>query len=114
MERTKTLQTDILDVGSEWVIRLNVGDLTPSELRIEVDHGLLTVRGDRERIGPFDLEEHFEESLRLPRDVDLDRAVAQSRPGGALEIRIHKLPSLHRVIPIESEGTVIHAGAAPC
>lgn len=114
MERPKTLQTDIVDVGSEWVFQLNVGDLCPSELRIDVDHGVLTVRGARDPVGPFDLEEHFEESLRLPPDADLDRAVARSRPGGALEIRIHKLPSLHRVIPIESEGTFIHAGAAPC
>ena len=114
MERTTTPQTDIVDVGSEWVIQLNVGDLSPSELRIDADHGVLTVRGNREPIGPFGLEEHFEESLRLPPDADLDRAVAQSRPGGALEIRIHKLPSLHRVIPIESEGAIVHAGATPC
>jgi HSP20 family molecular chaperone IbpA len=104
---------DIVDVGSEWVIELNVADFRPAELRVEVDHGMLTVHGDRDPVGPFELQEHFEESFRLPPDVDLDRAVARFREGG-LEIRIHKLPSLHHVIPIECEGTMIHAGATPC
>jgi HSP20 family molecular chaperone IbpA len=114
MERTTTPRTDIVDVGAEWLIELNVGDFSPAELHVEVDHGKLTVRGNRDPIGPFDLQEHFEESLRLPPDVDLDRAVAQFGPGGALQIRIHKLPALHRVIPIESEGAILHAEASPC
>ena len=114
MTSTTTPHADIVDSGAEWVIDLNVADFTPAELRIEVDHGKLTVRGNRDPLGPFDLEEHLEESLNLPPDVDLDRTVAHFRTGGALEIRLRKLPALHRVIPIEYESTLIHAEATPC
>ena len=114
MAPTTKPHADIVDVGAEWVIELNVADFTPAELRIEADHGMLTVRGNRDPVGPFDLQEHFEESLRLPPDIDIDRAVAHFRPGGALEIRIRKTATLHRVIPIEYEGTIVHAEATPC
>ena len=114
MARTSTPPADILDTGAEWVIKLNVADFTPAELRVEVDHGMLTVHGNRQPIGPFELQEHFEESLHVPPDVDLDRAVAHYQSGGSLEIRIHKAPAQRRVIPIEYESTVIHAEATPC
>ena len=114
MAPTITPHANIFDAGAEWVIELNVADFTPAELHLEAGHGLLTVQGDREPIGPFALQEHFEESLHLPPDVDLDRAVAQFHPGGALEIRIRKLPAQRRVIPIEYESTLLHAEATPC
>jgi Molecular chaperone (small heat shock protein) len=114
MALTTTPHPSIVDVGSEWVIVLGVADFTPAELRVEFDHGMLTVRGNRDPVGPFDLQEHFEESLHLPPDVDIDRAVAHFRPRGVLEIRIRKAPAQHRVIPIEYEGGIVHGEAAPC
>ena len=115
MPRTLTPHADIIDAGAEWVIELNVADFTPAELQVEADHGMLTVRGNRhEPIGPFDLEEHVEESLHLPPDVDLDRAVAHFHSGGSLEIRIRKVPARRRVIPIEYESSILHAEATPC
>jgi HSP20 family molecular chaperone IbpA len=114
MAPTTKPHSNIVDVGREWVIELNVADFTPTELRIEADHGMLTVRGHRDPVGPFDLQEHFEESLRMPPGVDIDRAVAHFHPRGTLEIRIRKESAQHRVIPIEWEGTIVGAEATPC
>jgi HSP20 family molecular chaperone IbpA len=103
----------IADCGKDWVIEFDVADFTPSELRVEADHGMLTIVGDRPAIGPFELQEHLDEAMRLPPGVDTDRATARYR-GGSLEIHIPKLNGLRRVIPIESEGTLLHQEATPC
>jgi HSP20 family molecular chaperone IbpA len=94
----------IADCGREWIVELDVADFTASELRIEADHGMLTIVGDRPAIGPFEFHEHLEEAMRLPPAVDTDRATACYR-NGSLEIRIPKLNGRHRVIPIESDGS---------
>jgi HSP20 family molecular chaperone IbpA len=103
----------IADCGKDWVIELDVADFTPSELRVEADHGMLTVVGHRPAVGPFELHEHLEEAMRLPPAVDTDRATARYR-GGSLEIHIPKLNERHRVIPIESDATLLHQEATPC
>jgi HSP20 family molecular chaperone IbpA len=103
----------IADCGKEWIIELDVADFTPSELRVEADHGMLTVVGDRPAIGPFELREHLEEAMHLPPAVDIDRATARYRDG-SLEIHVPKLNGSNRAIPIEYEGTLLHQEATPC
>lgn len=62
---------------------------------------MLTVVGERPAIGPFELHERLEETMRLPQGVDPGRATARYR-GRSLEIHIPKVNTGHRVIPISS------------
>jgi HSP20 family molecular chaperone IbpA len=104
--------TSIIDTGGEWLIELDVADFTPGELRVETDGTALSVAGNRPCVGPFELEEHLDESLRLPPGADPDRAHARYS-GGTLEIRLPKRSTFPRVIPIEHEH-LVHAEATPC
>ncbi len=98
------MKPTVVDTGSEWQIDVDVGDLPATALRVEVDHGTLTIRAGARLV----------ESVRLPANADVDSVVATWRPGGALSVRAHKLPSLHRVVPIDCEGTLVHTEATPC
>lgn len=104
--------TSIIDTGSEWLIALDVADFTPAELRVEVDGAGLSVTGNRPSVGPFELEEHLDESLRLPTGADPERAHARYA-SGTLEIRIPKRDAVRRIIPIEQKH-LVHAEATPC
>ena len=94
------------------MIDLDVADFTPSELRVEIDGTSLAVVGSRSAVGPFALEGHLDESLRLPPGVAPERACARYA-GGTLEIHIPKRPGTRRVVPID-RGRLVHADATPC
>jgi len=74
-----------------YVVELDVSDFTEGELEVEAIGPIVTVRGeqielDKDEGLAFRLRERFEESFRLPDDVDPDGLTARHR---------HGLPEIH-------------------
>jgi HSP20 family molecular chaperone IbpA len=104
----------VVDDERAWTIALDVADFTPGELRVEVDRERLTVTADRPPIGPLEIREHLDESLRLPTGLEPETARAIF-DDGVLRIQVPKRPRVHRVIPVERAGAIrINADATPC
>ena len=87
----------------EYVLELDVCDLTPGELVVEVVGCTVVVRGERPEDGdggPFSRRERLEESIRLPDDVD-PAGVWATYGRGTLELRARRRRPLRRRIPVE-------------
>lgn len=106
----------VIDDERRWTIAMDVADFTPAELRVQIDRERLTITGDRPAIGPFEIREHLDESLRLPTGLDAERARAFFDEG-TLRVEVPKWRAAHRVIPVERERpgfARINAEATPC
>ena len=89
-----------------YVVRLDVSEVDPGELRVEVEGNEITVRGAG-----------FEESIRLPRDAAVQWLTAVYRDG-LLELHAPLLPSSwtsRRTVEITNRHRVLeNPDATPC
>ncbi len=103
----------------EYLIELDVSDFTQSEVTVEACGLRLTVRGDQletdaEAVGKaFCLQEHLEESFRLPDDADPDQITVFYKHG-TLEIHAPRTRLEPRRLPIERPSYVINPNAEAC
>ncbi|HEX9639076.1 MAG TPA: Hsp20/alpha crystallin family protein [Acidobacteriota bacterium] len=83
--------------ADHYVVRLEVPGIAPKDLNIESQGSTLTISGNRRSAAPEQGAYHrrerstgeFSRSIRLPNDLDLQRAEATCRHG-ILSIRIPK------------------------
>ena len=103
----------------EYVVELDVSDFLESELDVELVGARITVRGNQSQDPgdegvPFRLQERFEESFRLPDDVDPDR-IRVWYGHGMLEIRAPRARLEPRTVPIEHRSPYVGSpDAVPC
>lgn len=79
---------DIDESADSFLVKVEVPEVKPEDLQVEVDHGVLTVRGER-RTDSEDRKHHrserfygsFERSFRLPENVREDAIRAEHRDG---------------------------------
>jgi HSP20 family protein len=92
-------QLEVEQQGDELVVRADLPGMKKDDVQVELEKGLLTIRGERreerrdEREGFFRSERsygRFERSLRLPESVDPSRCDARFEDG-VLEVRM-RLP----------------------
>jgi HSP20 family protein len=104
---------DLVEENDEFVLRADLPGLTEQDVKVELDHNVLTVSGERKaehedrKDGHYRLERasgRFARSLRLPEGVDAD-GITASFDNGVLEVRVPKPASSkpHRV-PITAGG----------
>lgn len=91
--------------ASEYVVELDVPDFAMAELTAELVGAVVVVRGDQveaeaDKGRAFRLHERFEESFRLPDDVDRARMKVLYRPG-VLELRVPRIELTRRRLRIE-------------
>ncbi len=95
---------DILDVGSDLVVRANVPGVAPESVTITVNGNLLTLKGDVRADSEFEGATYlrrerrastYTRSVNLPLEVDADHAHATSRDG----VLIITLPKSESVRP---------------
>jgi HSP20 family protein len=94
---------------SDYVVRLDLPGVDPSNVHVQVEGNVLTIRGERkseEEKGPEYRETFygkFERQIALPQSVEADKIVARYEHG-VLEIRV-PLPAqlTGRKIPIQIE-----------
>lgn len=103
--RTLPAHARVREEEGRYVVELDVSDFRDGELEVEAIGPIVTVRG--EQIEPaqdeglaFRLRERFEESFRLPDDVDPDGLTAHYRHG-LLEIHAPRRRLARREIRIE-------------
>ena len=99
------LAGEVAETGSHLIVRLEAPGMDKSDFDIQVEHGTLTIRGEKRfererREASYHVFEAaygaFERSLPLPREVDAERAEAQySR--GVLTVRFASRLSARRM-----------------
>lgn len=106
------------ETEKKYVIELAVTDFGVRELSVEVKDGVVTVKGEQQRVGsdePFAFRERLEESFRLPDDVDVRHLVAYY-DRGTLEIHAPKRREAgrHKVPILDKDDRFVHGGDEPC
>jgi HSP20 family protein len=102
-----------------YVVELDVSDFTDGELEVEAIGPIVTVHGEQIELDQdeglaFHLRERFEESFRLPDDVDPDGLTAHYRHG-LLEIHAPRRRLARREVRIEPASPyAVNADAAAC
>lgn len=102
-----------------YVVELDVSDFTDGELEVEAIGPIVTVHGEQIELDQdeglaFHLRERFEESFRLPDDVDPDGLTAHYRHG-LLEIHAPRRRLARREIRIEPGSSyAVNPDAAAC
>jgi HSP20 family protein len=102
---------DMYETEKELIVELEVPGFDEKELSLEASDHVLTIKGERieekeEEEKTFflheRLEKHFERSLTMPIEADLDRVAATFR-AGVLEVHVPKIePAKARKIEIEA------------
>jgi HSP20 family protein len=104
---------DLVEQTDEFVLRADLPGVAEQDVKVELDHNVLTVSGERKaeheerKDGYYRLERasgRFARSLRLPEGVDADDIKA-SFDNGVLEVRVPK-PASHKPhrVPITAGG----------
>ena len=103
-QRLARMEVD--DAGNELVVTAELPGLEPDDVQIECHENTLTLRGERQsEEGDDEAYVSFYREIRLPADVDVDRASASFK-NGLLRIRFPKRGVAEgsvRRIPISTE-----------
>ena len=102
----------------QYVVQLDVSDVTEAELTVETVGRRVTVCGAQREAAAaaeeaFRLHERLEESFRLPDDADAG-AITAFYAHGTLELRVPRLWLEPRAVPIEHEPLRVQPDAVPC
>jgi len=102
---------DMYETEKELIVELEVPGFDEKELSLEASDHVLTIKGERMKEKEEEektfflherLEKHFERSLTMPIEADLDRVAATFR-AGVLEVHVPKIePAKARKIEIEA------------
>lgn len=107
-ERAMRPLVDIREDETSFVVQAELPGTKPEDVHVEVERGVLTIRGERRFSSDENVQKQyrrveryygaFERSFSLPSEVDADSVNAQLT-NGALEVRIPKktAPSPKRV-----------------
>ncbi len=108
---------NVSELDDEYVIELELSDFAEPELTVELERGVMTVRGDQRETDEdaheaFRLRERLVESFQLPADVE-PSGVAAYFEHGVLEIHAPKRRNeLCRHIALQrKEHGLLHEGA---
>jgi HSP20 family protein len=108
---------NVTELDDEYVIELEVSDFAEPELTVELERGVVTVRGeqretDAEAHEPFRLRERLVESFHLPEGVE-PCGVAAYFEHGVLEIHAPKRRGelLRHIAVQRKEHGLLHEGA---
>jgi HSP20 family protein len=89
---------DIVDDGDKYLISMDLPDVNPEEISIGIDHGVLTISGERQcetdsEKNNFRLIERqwgsFKRSVKIGESVDVD-AIEAKLNNGSLKVSIPK------------------------
>jgi HSP20 family protein len=110
-------QIEVLEKDGKLVVRADLPGLKSEDVRVDVDHGLLTISGERKREkvekreeGTYHSERSYGSFLRrvaLPEDVDADKIEAKFEDG-VLEVTIPATPPGPRGKSIPVKGGTTH------
>lgn len=110
---------DIYETGEALVVEAELPGVSPDEIDVSVDDGVLTISG--ERLQEREVKEEnfyrierahgvFQRSIRLPAEVDADK-VAASFENGVLKVKVPKTaPKQPKSIKVQIEGKPKAAG----
>ena len=109
---------NVREDDGEYLVELDVGDFTESELTVEALGRRLTVRGDQTETveddgQAFRLHERLEESFLLPDDAVVEETRVFFKHG-TLEIRAPRRPHEPRRLMIEHPSYRFNTNAEPC
>lgn len=100
-----TPAVDLYETTDRFVLSIELPGLTRDQIKIEIQHEMLTVRGERpvhnEDGAHFHRVERghgpFSRSFQLPQPVDADQVAAEFRDGVLTVVVPKTSPSAHRV-----------------
>jgi HSP20 family protein len=107
---------NVSEADGEYVIELELSDFAEPELSVELEHGIVTVRGEQRASNgdapePFRLRERLEESFSLPDDAE-SHGVEAYFERGVLEIHVPRHNELRRRIALQAKPHgLLHDGA---
>ncbi|HEX9934611.1 MAG TPA: Hsp20/alpha crystallin family protein [bacterium] len=100
-ELTWKPSTDFYETETHFVLVMELAQIRPEEVSIQLQDGMLTVRGIRKAVPPLERRRYhkmeinygpFEQRLSVPSEIDMTRLSAAYQ-NGFLEIRLPKKPS---------------------
>lgn len=93
---------DIREEEKAYVVHAELPGTRPEDVNVEVEHGVLTIRGERKFTTDETVQKQyrrverfygaFERSFSLPTEVDADAVQAELK-NGVLEVRVPKKPA---------------------
>lgn len=100
-------RVDVVDAEKEYILEVDLPGVDPQSVQIELEQGLLQIKGERQASHGAEaaytfrerLAGKFERSFRVPEAVDADGITAKYDKG-VLEIRVPKVER-SRKIPIQ-------------
>lgn len=108
-------RVDIKEEAGQFVIYADLPGIDPAAIEVQMDKGILSIKGERKEEAAGDTERFsrierrygsFHRRFALPDSADPDGITASGR-NGVLEIRIPKRPAATpRRIQVDSAGTV--------
>jgi len=96
VEFEKPLTFDVQREETQVVIRVGLPGVSPNDIHLACEHGLLRLSATRHHVGAFRFEEHFARTLPLASGVDPAKIIA-SYKDGALEICVPTPPSARSI-----------------
>jgi len=99
-----TPRVDLIDRDEEFLVRAEVPGVDKKDLHVDLTGRLLTIKGERrheekEEKGEFFRSEiatgHFSRTIRMPEDVDFEKAKAEFKDG-MLEVHLPKTEKTER------------------
>ncbi len=100
-DRAWTPAANISETATEYLIKAELPDVSKEDVKVTVDDGVITIRGERRNeLEQKDEKVHriesfygsFARSFRLPEDADVTAIQAESR-NGVLRVRVPKQPA---------------------
>lgn len=100
---------DIIESEKEYLIKAELPEVTKENVKVDVEEGVLTLRGERKYEKKDESEKMqrmerfygtFERTFALPEDVEIGKIKAEFRDG-ILTLHLPRIPKVERTPPVQ-------------